>query len=97
MVTLELWGTRHDHPNPINVESIKNGAFDSGYHIKGVEGMLLIQACVCGCAPFSGQAVHAGGKPHVAFQGGDACRRGSRADLSAAVGPEEEKRVGPAL
>lgn len=85
VVTLELWGTRHDYPHPINVEScvlpFKKGAFDSSYYLKGVEGILLIQACVCGCAPFSGQAVHPGGKPHVAFQGGDACGRGSRADL----------------
>lgn len=53
--------------------------------------------CLRVCAPFSGQAVHAGGKPHVAFQGGDACEHSSRADLSAAVRPEEEKRVGPPL
>lgn len=59
--------------------------------------MLLIHTCVCGCAPFSGQAVHTGGKPHVAIQGGDACQRSSGADLSAAVRPEEEKGVGPAL
>lgn len=63
--------------------------------IKGAEGILFIHTCVC--APFSGPAVHTGGKPHVAFQGGDACRHSSRADLSAAVRPEEEKRVGPAL
>lgn len=70
---------------------------DSKKRIKGAERVLLIPTCLCGSAPFSGQAIHVGGQPHVAFQGGDACRHSSRADLSAAVRPEEEKRVGPAL
>lgn len=52
---------------------------------------------LCGCAPFLGQAVHAGGKPHAVFQSGDARQRTGRADIPPPVRPEEEKGVGPAL
>lgn len=48
-------------------------------------------------APFLGQTVHAGGKPHAVFQGGDARQRTSRADVPPTVRPEAEKGVGPAL
>lgn len=102
VVILELWGTRPKDSHPKCVEPCvvvvkKCGPFDSSKDIKVAERILFIQTCVCGCAPFSGQAIHTGGKPHVAFQGGDACWHSSRADLSAAVWPEEEKRVGPPL
>lgn len=50
-----------------------------------------------GCAPFLGQAVHTGRKPHAVFQGGDARQRTSRADVPPTVRPDKEKGVGPAL